>query len=94
MNCPHCGAEFVVWKGTWECDSYRFDAGDNGVTRSSTCYSRQISQLKAELAQSVRRDDPRLKLVEAAMWNYQRNHGLSDVEREAYDHLKSIIEGK
>lgn len=85
MNCPHCGSDWKGWRGMFDCDSY--PSGKEGnVKRTECCYERQISQLKAELAQSVRMGDPRLKeIIEHLEFGF---HAL------AIEELQSIIEGK
>ena len=94
MNCPHCGAELLgpvypisTARYDFACGTVHVPASSASPVRSPRCYGRQISQLKAELAQSVRRDDPRLKEVV----NLIGEPGRSS---EAKHILQSIIEGK
>lgn len=112
MNCPHCGAvdACVDFEGVHrhQCGSASF--GEGGMTISMGCLSRQISQLKAELAQSVRRDDSRLTEI-ASELERGSNMALDNMEGEQgedfiaweqvhryfanqRDKLQSIISGK
>lgn len=63
MNCPHCGAE---WADREHNQCYHFHPAF-GTDRSIACLERQISQLKAELSQCVRREDPTLISILSAI---------------------------
>ena len=95
-NCPHCGAGPAKEWG-WVC-------GRAGGYDESGCYERQIAALKAELekakaerAQMVRRDDPRLVNIGAELAVALSHCGDPNWESGlsfARHQLQSIIEGK
>lgn len=94
MNCPHCGASYSTSTLTFACGSYE---RSDGIKRHAHCFESQISQLKAELAQSVRRDDPRLKETISGLERASRcsMSALAIAMLDSVkDKLQSIIEGK
>lgn len=77
----------------FDCDSY--PSGKEGcVKRTESCYDRQIAQLKAELAQCVRRDDPRLENILQVLDDGSYGHSSWQKSAAAKATLQSIIEGK
>lgn len=91
MNCPHCGDELLSPVYPISAERYDFACGTVHVPSSSAspvrgprCYERQISQLRAELSQCVRRDDPRLR--EALDWFNSRNFA-SNIAANIYDSI-------
>ena len=96
MNCPHCGAlPRLMDRGPqhFTCWTQIYDTADRGTG----CYERQISQLKSELSQCVRRDDPRFGVIRSEIQLVQRltQNPTFRLSLEFADkQLQSIIEVK
>lgn len=90
MNCPHCGAE---WSDREHNQCYHLHPAF-GSDRSIACRDRQISQLKTELSQCVRRDDPRLENILQVLDDGSYGHSSWQKSAAAKATLQSIIEGK
>lgn len=99
MNCPHCGAgEINRWFANGKC-ALVYECGAEFVGHfqkvdTLRCAQLQITQLKAELEQRIRRDDPRLK--EALRLLEDASYGTVNWQDAATSakQLQSIIEGK
>ena len=70
-KCPHCDAEIYINDGDyseWECgaDKCSDGAGEWFHSRSSTCYEREIEQLRTELA-TLRAENERLTAENAKL---------------------------